>query len=315
MNKRFSEFKSEVIAILTGEKGLIVNPVEVMKNNGVTLQGINIRRDTEENVAPTIYLEHYFEEYQNGREVEDIAEDIISTLKLNETNMTSKDIANFFTDWEKVKGQVFCHVIGRESNTDLLKDTPHKELAGIDDVVVVYRVLVPAFLAGARATILVKSSHLKAWGKTVDELNEVAMENTPKLYPARTQKMSDLLREMLASQGAPDFMLEEMTDMGDQPPMYVITNDKTMYGATNALVFDETLRNLADELDCDLIVLPSSIHEVIAIPVTKETENDPTTLLNMVAEVNTTQVAPEEVLTTNVYMFSRVDGIREFRAA
>lgn len=47
-------------------EGYIVRVQEVQKNNGLVLYGLTIQK-TGVNIAPTIYLDSYYEEYRNGR--------------------------------------------------------------------------------------------------------------------------------------------------------------------------------------------------------------------------------------------------------
>lgn len=58
-----------------------------------------------------------------------------------------------------------------------------------------------------------------------------------------------------------DMMIAEMPE--DQQ-MYVISNDKGINGAVSML-YEDGLHDLAEKLGSDLFILPSSVHEVIAI--------------------------------------------------
>ncbi len=49
---------------------------EVTKNNGLILHGVSIR-EQDSNLAPTIYLEAFFEQYQDGRNFVDIVKEIV----------------------------------------------------------------------------------------------------------------------------------------------------------------------------------------------------------------------------------------------
>ena len=53
-----------------------VESSHVPKNNGVVLQGITVRRP-EEKVVPTIYMERFYEDYLEGRDMDDILEEFI----------------------------------------------------------------------------------------------------------------------------------------------------------------------------------------------------------------------------------------------
>lgn len=52
----------------------------------------------------------------------------------------------------------------------------------------------------------------------------------------------------------------------------------------------------------DVYVLPSSQHELILVPVTDSYDYDPKELLEMVKEVNRTQVEAEDYLADHVYL-------------
>ena len=78
-------------------------------------------------------------------------------------------------------------------------------------------------------------------------------------------------------------------------PMYVISNHSRQRGASSILN-KEMLKQFACEHNCKkLVVLPSSVHECILIPCDDE-EIDIESFDNMVQEVNSTQVSPEERL-------------------
>ena len=55
----------------------------------------------------------------------------------------------------------------------------------------------------------------------------------------------------------------------------------------------------------DLFILPSSVHELLLVPDTGNTNMSVSDLTNMVKEVNATQLAPDEILSDNVYYYDR----------
>ena len=84
--------------------------------------------------------------------------------------------------------------------------------------------------------------------------------------------------------------------------MYVLTNKAKINGAS-AMLYSDKIRELADSLQSDLIILPSSVHEVLLLPDDHKQKYD--FYRQMVEEVNTTQVEPEEVLSYSLYRYSR----------
>ena len=87
-------------------------------------------------------------------------------------------------------------------------------------------------------------------------------------------------------------------ELGINPEMIVLTNKDKYYGAITAITAKAKLKKLFPN---GYVILPSSIHEVIAVPYQPGTEE----MLNgMVCEVNTNEVKPEEILGSRAYIFA-----------
>ena len=101
-------------------------------------------------------------------------------------------------------------------------------------------------------------------------------------------------------------LIAEMTGVsvcGDgATPMYVLTNKEKCFGAS-AMLYSEKIGPLAERFGCDLLILPSSIHEVLLIP--DDHVREYAFYRQMVEEVNRTQVEPEEVLSYGLYRYCR----------
>ena len=90
--------------------------------------------------------------------------------------------------------------------------------------------------------------------------------------------------------------------------MYVCTNASKINGA-GVILYENLLKDFAQKVGADFYILPSSVHETLLIPVSDQFDVE--TLKAMVCEVNMTQVAPEEQLSDQVYLYSReCDQIR-----
>ena len=85
--------------------------------------------------------------------------------------------------------------------------------------------------------------------------------------------------------------------------IYVETTQSKIFGAA-VLLYPRFLEHEAEALGRNFYIIPSSVHEVLIIPAEK-IEQDADELLEMVKEVNTTQVSDEEVLSDNVYYYDR----------
>lgn len=84
-------------------------------------------------------------------------------------------------------------------------------------------------------------------------------------------------------------------------PMYVGTNPERILGAS-ILMYETYLEDLATQLEDDLCIMPSSIHELIIAPLSCI---DPGYALKTVREVNEEIVGVEEALSNNIYFYRR----------
>ena len=136
--------------------------------------------------------------------------------------------------------------------------------------------------------------HLEKYRVTEEELFEAAWDCTaPSIV---VEDMAEIMAKMMG------ISVEEIIAMQGDNPMIVATNQVKMHGAI-AIKAGDKLAEVADRYKTDLAILPSSIHEILLIPVREDTKF--TELNAMVQEVNATQVAPEEVLSNHAYRFNR----------
>ena len=269
--------------------GFDVTVNKVTKNNGLTLDGLVIKTTTS-NIAPTIYLNGYYERYEDGAmELSDVVESILDTY--NHHNSVTFDISTF-TDFDAVKNRICYKLVNTASNKDLLKDVPHREMF---DLSVVYYVMVSAE-DGATGTILIHNNHLDFWDVTENDLYEFASINTSKLLPAGIKSMFDTLSEMID--------MEDLPNTDDF--MYVLTNKEKLQGASTIL-YSDVLSTFAEKKNTNLWLIPSSVHEWIIIPDDGNMNRE--TLSEMIKEVNGSQLAPDEVLSDHPYYFDRLSKV------
>lgn len=265
----------------------------VLKNNSVMRCGL-ILHSGGNNLAPTIYMELLYKAYRNGVDMEKIVGKIMEAYE--DASGEEVDIS-FFRDFSTVKDRLYMKLVNREMNAELLADLPYREFL---DLAVVYYIDYDNPGTGA-GTIQIRNSYMEMWGVTEGDLWAAASKNTPVQKPGRIESMGDMLEELSVGQGNRDCGLRSST--GNSPvPMLVITNAERAYGAA-VIMYSGMLKQAADKTESDVFILPSSLHEVIAVPVTEEREI--TELKEMVMEVNRNVLQPEEVLSDNVYIYRR----------
>ena len=272
-----------------------VSVQEVKKNNGLVLTGLTIlKKDC--NIAPTIYLNQAFEQYQEGRTLESICREFIRVYEEHKVQ-TDFDVSAV-TDFEKVQNRICYKLINAEKNEELLADAPHVMM---EDLAVIFYILVSKDSEGT-GTITIRNNMLSYWNVDTDTLYELALTNTQRIFRGSVQSMASVMTEIL-SHKLDEESAQEFYDMvigeDDMIPMYVCTNTAKLNGA-GVILFQE----FADRIGSDFYILPSSIHETLLIPANGDMDLE--YLRDMVRTVNRTEVAEDEVLSDSVYRYNRL---------
>ncbi len=273
---------SEVKDVLGSE--MQVELKEIAKNNGVIYHALIIRRKGD-TVAPTIYIDSWFEEFRNGRVLMSIVKQIIEIYK---NNAPSKKVdMDFFTDFAKVNEKLFFKLVNYEKNIEYLKEIPYKKF---EDLALVPLCSVYDEKLGS-GVIVIKKEHVNTWEISENEFWENVFENAARVSPCIIETIWDCLGEKLGEDIPGDVECN----------MYVVSNRNKNYGAATFL-YPGVMDKLAKKLNDNLIIIPSSIHEVIVIPASADlVEKD--NILAMVHEVNSTVVSSEEILSDNIYYY------------
>lgn len=272
-------------------KGGVVSVNHVIKNNGCELDGLVIM-EKGRHISPTIYLNGYYQQYQSGKKLDDIVCEIIRVYTENKDKVQID--TDYFSDFQQVKKNIVYKVINYARNKKLLERVPHKKLL---DLAVVYYCLL-GHEEGEAATALIYNNHLAGWGVTEQDIYEAAVLNTPNLLQSQINPLSAMIGAMIGEYD------EERAYTKDE--MYVLTNKVRMNGAA-CILYEDVLQKFASKIGCDLYILPSSVHEVILLP--KLENYNQSELANMVREVNAEGVAKDEILSDNVYIYHRSDGM------
>lgn len=283
----FEEFKAWVKENITSKDWKETSQVEisvVKKNNGVSKAGLSIRED-EHDVSPLLYLDDYYIHYQNGELLENIIRNIRADYD-KKVQMAAVKIPNL-QEFENIRGRVIYRLVNYEKNKEILEDCPHIRLY---DLAVTFRWVARIDDVGV-STSLITNKQVKEWDVSVNDLVLAARQNTPRLFPAQIIDMEEMLAGMVS------FILYPSTI-----PMYILTNKQELNGAS-ALLYGDILKDFANKKGADMYILPSSIHEVIMVPADRI--NDPTKLLSIVHDANTTVVSIGDVLSDSVYYYDR----------
>lgn len=292
--KEFVEYIKMNAGYIAGEGGNItIN--HVIKNNGCEMDGLVIMEKGKD-IAPTIYLDSFYELYTNGENIKSIIRQIELIYEQNKNNVTFD--VNILKHFDTIKDKIVYKVVNYRSNEKLLEQVPHKRI--LDLAVVFYCLLDNEY--GRSATALIYNNNLKNWNVTIDDVYKAALKNTPDLLHSKISSMAALFEKCGVNVDG------EEVDLKDYVPsdMYVLTNESKLNGAA-CILYENVLYDFAQKLGADLYILPSSVHEVILLPKLSVFEKDE--LVNMVKEVNTEGVAADEVLSDHVYEYNRTERL------
>lgn len=272
-----------------GFQGCSIDVTDVVKENGTRTAVIVRKKD--ENMAPVIYLDSYYREFvSDGTSIEQILEEIAgAAVEGYRSYPFESEIRNIFNE----KGNIICELVNTKWNSPMLKNVPHRNF---EDLSLIYR---KRIASNESATVLITNALAESMGMSEQQLYDAAMAGTGADNRYICVSMSDMLAKMMNMEPE-DFPVPEEMEM------YILTNESSMYGAA-ALIHEDMLSKAMEKLGTDnVIVIPSSIHEVIVIPGNVE----PDAVRSMVREVNNTHVQENERLSNNIYRYDRKEKLR-----
>lgn len=278
-----TESKKNEILEVARKKGLDLE-VQLFPKNNTTKEGFVIKTDSGAN--PIIYADSFPAEMSAAN----IVSHIMDTLK---TLDTEKEEVSRILEMAKsgeikpssLKRRVAC-VSGNEK---WLESMPHRKLIGTD-LALYYAI---KWAENMEIPVNTGIASLLDW---TEEDMYLFTKNEEYVY-------SDVGNILFGSGKYKP--VANVTNIGYKS-LFVLTNTDKCHGAS-ALSRTDVLRKLAEGFDGkNLMILPSSVHEVLIIPdypgIEPET-NNVEALAQMVREVNLNEVATEDKLSDSVYRY------------
>lgn len=277
-----------------------VSLIPVLKNNGIRLTGISLKgpgKDT----APVVYLDFYYQMFRYGfMTLDAVLADICGLLgEYRDCGPSPDDLA----DYGRIRERLVCRLVNRERNRERLEEIPHIPYL---DMEIVFVVLVSGSgpEEAGMMTFMVNNEISRKWPGDARDLFSQAVENMQRLCPATLESIRETVKRFAGNSlyGDVSGKLEDRLCSGRVPPMYILSSRTGIYGAA-AILYPGVLKRFAESQGSDLVIIPSSIHEVLLIPLEKETDTGQ--LRSMVREINETELLPEDRLSDQVYIYRR----------
>ena len=313
MNKELLDYQKRVIEILRRDyfpesESWTVITQSVMKNNDTRLEGIVIMQP-DKKVSPTFYVNGY---YNDGFMPEATAQAICKDyMKAQSENIdVMEELIRNIKCYDKMQDKICFKLINTEMNKEFLKDVPHVRFN--DELSLCFYIQLDP-----EATVTIHNQFIEIWNleksKVLEQLYAVANRNMTRLHPPVLDNMANVLGYISEADDIEE--LEMFKEMAESLfPMYVLTNDTKILGAStlaysNGQMLEDCRQAIERRTNREvnsLIVIPSSIHEVIIMPA--DDVEDVLGLKEMILDVNRTQVQPHEILSNNVFGYSKKDG-------
>lgn len=266
---------------------------EIKKNNDVSITSLVIRTE-DSNICPNIYLEKYYDMYEDCYALDDIMEKIANLRTA--THKTSIDISKI-QDYEEIRHLIFPKIIGKkEWNLEYLENKPY---TNIFDLAVVFYISMDEIMdmndPDGHSSIVITNNLVKSWDKGKGDLLFQALDNLRKsdFFKPEFVGMSKILGELCSL--IPGF--DEMPEQ--EETMYVLSNHSKTNGAAVILDID-TLKKIHRQIG-EFVMIPSSIHEWIIIR--KKDVPDLDEITSMINEINSTQVDQRDQMSDHPYTF------------
>lgn len=295
--KEYEAFCVELISAVREQfaPDVTVEVHKITKNNAIELDGLNILIPGE-SISPNFYLQHFFESFMRGDSVETLASEIVEAYFLS---LQQKDKMDIDLSYDFCKSRIVFRLVSYKLNEGIAESIPYIPFL---DMMITFHALVRQDEDGI-GSIRITNALMDQWQVDTKTLFNLARENTERLFPSKIcgmfSMMIDLLKNSVMDR-AKEEEIQALLEENDVNEPYVVTNTSGINGAA-VILYHDVLEMVASELGGDFYILPSSIHEILAVParsaVTKEE------LREMVCDVNGKCVAREEILSESVYKY------------
>lgn len=214
-----------------------------------------------------------------------------------------------FIPWEGAKSRVFPKLVNTQRNLEMISGMAHREIL---DLTVVYDIELmknDAF----RMALPVTKDIFRRWEITEDELFETAFCNmeekngpviedfyTAQLRVLRMIGIGDDDKSRMILKGF--FLGESPVQDAKESPFYILNSSDYRCGAV-FLASPSALKSVAEIIEDDFLLLPSSVHEVLILR--KQDGFDLNDLAGIVRSVNRACVPEEDQLSDHVYCYEK----------
>lgn len=259
---------------------------DIVPSNAQPYRGImQVRK---EGVSPIFHLSDYENAYRATGSFEYVYSGMMRDMAgarsyANDINFANHD----FTSRDYILENVRLKMVRPDLKDGIIKKYPYMEWADLVAIPVVSR----DNDNDEVMTALISNDMLQKLGLSPQEVFDAAMNNiTP-----HANTMRSLFSDMVG--------IDELFTTINTIPFYVITSgNRELYGAA-AVLNESFLETVANTIGGDVALIPSSIHEFIAVPAGLMSPDE---MKGIIMDVNDEVVEAKDVLSSTPYIYNRL---------
>ena len=250
--------------------------------NGVELEGIRILTDS--NIAPIIYTKAIIENAENeNKSLDEVVSVIISTY---ESHKSFEFDVNMLSDRDFILNSIFVGL--QKVSTEDIEKKLCEDFEGIESYLYIRGE------ADREESYSIKVSKVILDHANISEVEAWEQAQTNTEEETSLESMAKVMCEMMN--------MEYSEDMDEMTPFFIISNKSKVKGAS-AILNKKVLAEFGERYHTNkIVVLPSSVHEMLLVPYTEEIDLD--TFSDMVGQVNSSEVDPTEQLVDRAFIIT-----------
>ena len=235
------------------------------------------------NNSPSLYLDEFYKRYLDTMDEEAVIKEMAEIVV--EVTKTMPPVIKVNLD--DMKDHIVPQIINTKKNEKLLSQVPHKEFL---DLSIIYRVLIPNQNCSSeeddvQASAIITNSLLEDSSIEANDLFEIALKNSERDFPATFMKLHLLC------------------------PMIVVSKGLENSWGASTILYHDVFRKLAEELDDDLVMIPSSTHEWIVQPKRICDPDMMQSIFYSIEDVNKTVLPDTDFLSDHPYLYCKETGV------
>ncbi len=182
-------------------------------------------------------------------------------------------------NFNRIRGNIAFELINLRLNAAMLADVVHETVL---DLAKVY-IIMTFDRDDLPAITLIKKEMFESWDIGMDELKELANENTERLLPSKI------------------LLLEGMFKRNSDIDIYICSNPRQFIGASVMVYKSRPVQNWAKNRHMNILLIPSSIHELLIVEAKDFIGIEK--LRDVMEEFNENTNTRSEVLSSNIYRY------------